>query len=128
MGSPHGWVVRSNLKTNNYGKLYWLSNLVDGSSACNASTCSRRHRGVYGGPNCWWLPKGNRFRPDSFVEVEMDRARYLDYVDLEPATRETGYLTNFRVLADGKDVTPANFAQTLSTYNTGTSWRHLTPS
>lgn len=120
--TPSGWVVSSNVATYDNQNLYWLSNIIDGSKACDPSTCSNRDVRYDRVINHYWLAAGGLCTANTWLQVEMDEARYVDHVELEPSSRPDSVLTHFLILADGKDVTPTGFDSTLAAYNTGTTW------
>merc|ERR1719203_1643315 len=118
--SPSGWTVSSNQPTYRNGNLYWMSNVMDGSEACKPSTCSERVTRC-GKHHHYWLAAGD-CNGDDWLQVEMDSARYVHHLELEPSYRPDSHLTHFRILVDGKDITPEDFDATLAAYNSGTTW------
>lgn len=123
--TPTGWTVSSNLKTYANDKLYWLSNVVDGSEACHPSTASTRSMQHGQAMNAYWIgvtPSGLNAVGSDWLQVQMEKARYVDHLELEPIIREDTTITHFRILADDKDVTPSTLDATLAEYHAGTKW------
>eukprot|EP00729_Bicosta_minor_P010348 gene10348-20957_t len=128
--SPNGWLLRSSVPTYKNGNLYWLSNLIDGSTSCNPESCSRRFdQSECAYPMCFYVPAhsrdGNNQRAptDPFnLTLTLPKQHYVRYIELDPLYRSDSTLGNIKVLVDGVDVTPAGFQAALSEHQAATRW------
>jgi hypothetical protein len=124
--SPNGWTVTASHPTYNNGKFYWLSNLIDGSNVCDMQrTCSKRNQPTSAGGlmhNCYWMPAGTGNGARASFKVKLPKPQFVKYMLLDPKFRPGGTIMNFRVLADGTDITPAALKEQLGAFNQNVAW------
>ena len=127
--SPYGWKLSVNRPTYTNGKLYWLSNLIDGSHACNPQSCASNRQNSKGnvlrGASCYWLANyanhknnGDLFSPSKPIVITLTLPRLTEvaFLKLDPHTRKDSTITSLEVWVDGIDVTPDGFDATLAMY------------
>jgi hypothetical protein len=123
--SPNGWVVRSLSNGGVYsnGDFYWLSNLVDGSTSCDVSTCSKRDRAsTEAVHNCYYLQANDGWGGDNGVSVTLPKPVFVDHLMLDTVYRADSHITDFRLSVDGKDYTPPDLAAQIKVIETSVTW------
>ena len=69
--------------------------------------------------NCFWYAASAR---PTWIKLELPNETYIDYVELDPKAYPNNDNNFFRVSANGVDVTPPDFEETIQEYYNNVTW------